>query len=94
MFCRYEVEGRSAGALQGISSTAQSKTYPKIKIHGYQVCIHGLNLLLPDLPSSAPAASIPITISMISSRTSNIIDNDIPKYNEIDPPIEDKNALN
>ena len=44
IFCRYEVEGRSAGALQGISSTAQSKTYPKIKIHGYQVCIHGLNL--------------------------------------------------
>ena len=44
LFCRYEVEGRSAGALQGISSTAQSKTYPKIKIHGYQVCIHGLNL--------------------------------------------------
>jgi len=33
---RYEVEGRSAGALQGISSTAQSKTYPRIKIHGYQ----------------------------------------------------------
>jgi len=33
---RYEVEGRSAGALQGATSTAQNKTYPKIRIHGYQ----------------------------------------------------------
>jgi len=33
---RYEVEGRSAGALQGSNSTPQNKTHPKIKIHGYQ----------------------------------------------------------
>jgi hypothetical protein len=33
---RYECEGRSAGALQGASSTADHKTFPKIKVENYQ----------------------------------------------------------
>lgn len=33
---RYECEGRSAGALSGITSTSENKTFPAIKINGYQ----------------------------------------------------------
>merc|ERR1712226_371607 len=33
---RYQCEGRGAGALQGANSTPELKTYPKIKIEGYQ----------------------------------------------------------
>merc|ERR1712165_23740 len=33
---RYECEGRSAGALQGINSQADHKTFPKIKVHNYK----------------------------------------------------------
>lgn len=33
---RYECEGRSAGALQGASSTNDNKTYPTIQIEGYK----------------------------------------------------------
>jgi len=32
---RYECEGRGAGALQGATSTAEKKTFPKIQIRGY-----------------------------------------------------------
>lgn len=32
---RYRCEGRSAGALPGINSTMENKTYPSIKIHDY-----------------------------------------------------------
>lgn len=44
-FFRYECEGRSAGALHGISSCAENKTYPTIQIVGYQgpaVCVVSL----------------------------------------------------
>jgi len=34
---RYRSEGKSVGALQGANSTAEVKTYPMIKITGYQV---------------------------------------------------------
>lgn len=33
---RYECEGRSAGALQGGSSSSDHKTFPKIKVENYQ----------------------------------------------------------
>ena len=32
---RYECEGRGAGALQGATSTAEKKMFPKIQIRGY-----------------------------------------------------------
>ncbi|XP_044747918.1 embryonic polarity protein dorsal-like isoform X2 [Coccinella septempunctata] len=32
---RYECEGRSAGSIPGISSTAENKTYPTIQVVGY-----------------------------------------------------------
>jgi len=32
---RYECEGRGAGALQGATSSAEKKTFPKIQIRGY-----------------------------------------------------------
>ncbi|XP_062551280.1 embryonic polarity protein dorsal-like [Armigeres subalbatus] len=32
---RYECEGRSAGSIPGVSSTAEHKTFPSIEIHGY-----------------------------------------------------------
>ena len=35
--CRYDCEGRSAGAMQGVSSTSEFRTFPKIQIKGYQV---------------------------------------------------------
>jgi len=35
---RYKCEGRGAGALQGISSSPDKKTFPKIQIVGYTVC--------------------------------------------------------
>ena len=38
--CRYDCEGRSAGAMQGVSSTSESRTFPKIQVKGYQVKIH------------------------------------------------------
>jgi len=33
---RYECEGRAAGALTGASSTHDNRTFPTIKVHGYQ----------------------------------------------------------
>ncbi len=36
-YFRYPCEGRSAGSLQGASSTQENKTFPTIKIEGYQV---------------------------------------------------------
>lgn len=33
---RYECEGRSAGSIPGASSTPENKTFPTIKIEGYQ----------------------------------------------------------
>ncbi|XP_023332679.1 embryonic polarity protein dorsal [Eurytemora carolleeae] len=33
---RYECEGKGAGALQGKFSTQETKTFPKIKVHGFQ----------------------------------------------------------
>lgn len=36
---RYQCEGRSAGSMIGQSSVPGSKTYPKIKIHGYKVTL-------------------------------------------------------
>ena len=33
---RYQCEGRGAGALQGQTSTAERKTFPKIQILGYK----------------------------------------------------------
>lgn len=33
---RYECEGRSAGAIPGINSTSEHKTYPTIAIEGYK----------------------------------------------------------
>ena len=36
-FCRYGSEGKSVGSLQGARSTSQNKTYPTIKIMGYEV---------------------------------------------------------
>ena len=41
----YECEGRSAGALQGKKSTHDNRTYPTIKVEGYQgpaVCVVSL----------------------------------------------------
>lgn len=32
---RYECEGRSAGAIPGVSSTNENKTYPAIEVVGY-----------------------------------------------------------
>ncbi len=43
--CRYECEGRSAGALQGENSTNDTRTYPTIQVVGYQgpaVCVVSL----------------------------------------------------
>ena len=37
LFCRYGSEGKSVGSLQGARSTSQNKTYPTIKIMGYEV---------------------------------------------------------
>ena len=34
---RYESEGRSAGTLLGRNTTNKTKTYPTLKIIGYQV---------------------------------------------------------
>ena len=37
---RYRCEGRSAGTLHGVSTTgrySEIKTFPKVKIHGFQV---------------------------------------------------------
>ena len=34
---RYECEGRSAGAIQGASSTPENRTYPSIKLVGFKV---------------------------------------------------------
>ena len=34
---RYECEGRSAGAIQGASSTPQHRTCPTIRLVGYKV---------------------------------------------------------
>ena len=42
---RYECEGRSAGALQGKKSTHDNRTYPTIKVEGFQgpsVCVVSL----------------------------------------------------
>ena len=36
---RYRSEGKSVGALPGANSTAEVKTYPMIKVTGYQVNI-------------------------------------------------------
>ena len=36
LFFRYECEGRAAGALTGASSTHDNRTFPTIKVHGYQ----------------------------------------------------------
>ncbi|GFT25575.1 embryonic polarity protein dorsal [Nephila pilipes] len=33
---RYKCEGRSAGCIRGINSSDKQKTYPTIKVHGYQ----------------------------------------------------------
>ncbi|KAG8201816.1 hypothetical protein JTE90_027297 [Oedothorax gibbosus] len=33
---RYKCEGRSAGCIKGVNSTDKQKTYPTIKVHGYQ----------------------------------------------------------
>lgn len=33
---RYECEGRSAGSIPGIRSTAENKTFPSIRVCGYQ----------------------------------------------------------
>lgn len=33
---RYECEGRNAGSIMGVNSTAETKTYPKIRIVGYK----------------------------------------------------------
>nr|BBD75287.1 dorsal protein [Parasteatoda tepidariorum] len=33
---RYKCEGRSAGCIRGVNSTDKQKTYPTIKVHGYQ----------------------------------------------------------
>ena len=38
---------------------------------------------------SIPNLESPISRSMISSKTSNIIDTETPKYSEREPPIED-----
>lgn len=34
---RYAVEGRGAGALVGENTTKDTRSFPSIKIHGYQV---------------------------------------------------------
>ena len=39
VFNRYRSEGKSIGALPGANSTAEVKTYPMIKVTGYQVNI-------------------------------------------------------
>ena len=36
LFFRYECEGRAAGALTGASSTNENRTFPSIKVLGYQ----------------------------------------------------------
>ncbi|XP_050076801.1 embryonic polarity protein dorsal isoform X1 [Anopheles maculipalpis] len=33
---RYECEGRSAGSIPGVSTTAEHKTFPSIQVHGYR----------------------------------------------------------
>lgn len=33
---RYECEGRSAGSIPGVSSTAENKTFPSIQVMGYR----------------------------------------------------------
>ncbi|XP_035207052.1 embryonic polarity protein dorsal-like isoform X1 [Stegodyphus dumicola] len=33
---RYKCEGRSAGCIRGVNSTDKQKTYPTIKVHGFQ----------------------------------------------------------
>ena len=33
---RYECEGRSAGSIPGANSTADNKTFPSVKVVGYQ----------------------------------------------------------
>jgi hypothetical protein len=33
---RYECEGRSAGSIPGVNSTPENKTFPSIRVHGYQ----------------------------------------------------------
>ncbi|XP_041780134.1 embryonic polarity protein dorsal isoform X3 [Anopheles merus] len=33
---RYECEGRSAGSIPGVNTTAEHKTFPSIQVHGYR----------------------------------------------------------
>nr|1BVO_A Chain A, TRANSCRIPTION FACTOR GAMBIF1 [Anopheles gambiae] len=33
---RYECEGRSAGSIPGVNTTAEQKTFPSIQVHGYR----------------------------------------------------------
>ena len=57
---------------------------------------YAFNWLLPDLQkASVPNENTPMKRSIRSSKTSNIIDTDIPKYNDRDPPTADtKDPIN
>jgi len=75
---RYECEGRSTGALTGLSSTNEKKTFPKIQVlskHGIVgECLHELNVFFSRLLATLVIVLLSLClVSRLSPRTGLIL---------------------